>query len=71
MDKKNMKNQFWLRDSYNVNVKVIHSELSHRLHHVEFHIFHSETTQKISSIIQHKYVRQQRKLRILITRKYQ
>lgn len=58
-----MKNQYRLGDSYNIYVKVIYTELLHRLHPVKFDIFHFEIRHKINSMIHYKLVGQERELK--------
>lgn len=65
--KEEMKLQYSKRDIFNIYVKVIHSQLSHRLHPIEFDTLDFDVRDKINSIIHKKYLVQKRKLNSLLT----
>lgn len=64
--KTDRKIQYNKRDTLNIYVKVIHSELTHRLHPILFDILDYNTRTKISSKIHIKYVAQKNKLKSLL-----
>lgn len=56
-----LKTQYNKRDIYNVYLKVIHSELTKRLHPIEFDFYDSETRLKVQEITHRKYITQDKK----------
>ncbi|CAH1100758.1 unnamed protein product [Psylliodes chrysocephalus] len=57
------------KDCFNIYTKVIHTELSHKLHFIEFEIVDKNIREQISQIIHKKIIRQQEKLKSLTFKK--
>lgn len=68
--KEDRKIQFRKRDTYNFYVKVIHTELANRLHSLEFDVLDSSTRLKVNSIVHKKFLRQRKKLSLLLPRQH-
>ena len=59
--------QFRKRGIYNVYLKVVHTELLHKLNYIEFLVLDTDTREKVNSIIHKKYLTQNNKLSVLIS----
>lgn len=51
---------------YNIYLKIVHTELLHRLHFVEFLVIDSDSREKVSNIIHKKFLVQRKKLSALV-----
>ena len=67
--KEDRKTQYRNRDSYNVYLKVIHTELSFRLHPVEFDTLDFNVRRQVNCLIDKKYQNQKLKIINLVSRK--
>ena len=61
--------QFRERGIYSTYLKFTHSELTYRLHPLEFLVLDRETREKVNNVNHLKYLRQLKKLRSLISLK--
>lgn len=62
------KSQFQKRGIYNIYLKVVHTELLNKLHFVEFLVLDGDTREKVSKIINKKYLTQRKKLKTLTSK---
>lgn len=63
------KSQYRKRDTYNIYVKVIHSELAFRLSNLHFDLIDSKIRSQVNNIIDKKFKKQNKKLNLLISKK--
>lgn len=66
--KEDRKSQYHLRDVYNSYLKVIHTQLSYKLHSLEFEVFDMDVRDQVNTIIYKKYLTQSKKLNRLISK---
>ena len=60
-----MKSQLRKRGTFKIYQKVVHTELLHRLHNIEFSSLDLSTREKVNTIIHKKYLNQKSKLNYL------